>query len=572
MSSTSFSYQVSNLLEKMSSPDKDYRFMATNDLMSELQKDSITLDDDTERKVVKTLLKLLEDKNGEVQNLAVRCLAPLVHKIKAQQLETMVDTLCSNMESQNDQLRDVSSIALKTVMAELPGGASSSSVLCVKRVLPRLTEGLCVESKTDASVKLEILDILSNLIFRFGRSFGLNFEEIDKAIFLQLEKERQALRKRSIHALGFLVDVVSNEHYDKIVQKILTGCAENAKNSNNLRTYVSAATGICKSSSARFAHFLPQFVPQFLVFCKEVDDDELKEACLQAFETFIYRCTKDMIPFLDQIVEINSQFIKYDPNYHYDEEETNGNMMETDDGTNGHDEDEEDDEGDGDEYSDDDDLSWKVRRAAAKCVEALITYHPSRLPEHYRVLGPLLINRFKEREDNVKYDIFQAYTALLKQTRQLLPETFHHSQQTLNSSSDSANDHISLTLFSKFVDEELSPDQHKVFEILSGQSGTLVRAIHSQLKGKNLKTRQHCFVLLSHLLKALPGALANYFQLLVGPIQTTLNDKCADGNMKITALHFVVVAMRTHDPKTLTPFINALTPLIVKAVQDPSTK
>ena len=56
----------------MTSTDKDFRFMATNDLMTELQKDSIKLDDDSERKVVKMLLKLLEDKNGEVQNLAVR--------------------------------------------------------------------------------------------------------------------------------------------------------------------------------------------------------------------------------------------------------------------------------------------------------------------------------------------------------------------------------------------------------------------------------------------------------------------------------------------------------------------
>lgn len=45
------SYQISGLLEKMVSEDKDYRFMATNDLMGELQKDSIALDDDTERKV-----------------------------------------------------------------------------------------------------------------------------------------------------------------------------------------------------------------------------------------------------------------------------------------------------------------------------------------------------------------------------------------------------------------------------------------------------------------------------------------------------------------------------------------
>lgn len=43
--------QISNLLEKMLSADKDFRFMACNDLITELQKDSIKLDDDIERRV-----------------------------------------------------------------------------------------------------------------------------------------------------------------------------------------------------------------------------------------------------------------------------------------------------------------------------------------------------------------------------------------------------------------------------------------------------------------------------------------------------------------------------------------
>lgn len=40
-----------NYYFQMTSSDKDFRFMATNDLMVELQKDSIKLDDDSERKV-----------------------------------------------------------------------------------------------------------------------------------------------------------------------------------------------------------------------------------------------------------------------------------------------------------------------------------------------------------------------------------------------------------------------------------------------------------------------------------------------------------------------------------------
>ena len=56
----------------MNSSDKDFRFMATADLITELKKASIKLDDEIEKKIVKMLLNLLEDKVGEVQNLAVK--------------------------------------------------------------------------------------------------------------------------------------------------------------------------------------------------------------------------------------------------------------------------------------------------------------------------------------------------------------------------------------------------------------------------------------------------------------------------------------------------------------------
>ena len=46
--------------------------MALNDMTHQLQKDSVKLDDDSERKLVKKILNLIDDKNGEVQNLAVK--------------------------------------------------------------------------------------------------------------------------------------------------------------------------------------------------------------------------------------------------------------------------------------------------------------------------------------------------------------------------------------------------------------------------------------------------------------------------------------------------------------------
>ncbi len=48
-----------------------------------------------------------------------------------------------------------------------------------------------------------------------------------------------------------------------------------------------------------------------------------------------------------------------------------------------------------DEYSDDDDMSWKVRRAAAKCLESVIATRRELLTEFYKTVSPQLIARFK---------------------------------------------------------------------------------------------------------------------------------------------------------------------------------
>lgn len=58
---------------------------------------------------------------------------------------------------------------------------------------------------------------------------------------------------------------------------------------------------------------------------------------------------------------------------------------------------------------DDDDTSWKVRRAATKTIEAIIASRPEILKNFFqRYLKPL-IGRFKERDDNVKCNILEAF-------------------------------------------------------------------------------------------------------------------------------------------------------------------
>lgn len=47
-------------------------------------------------------------------------------KVKEYQVETIVDTLCANLRSDKEQLRDIAGIGLKTVLSELPPAATGT--------------------------------------------------------------------------------------------------------------------------------------------------------------------------------------------------------------------------------------------------------------------------------------------------------------------------------------------------------------------------------------------------------------------------------------------------------------
>ncbi|KAI6032414.1 hypothetical protein EDC04DRAFT_2515879, partial [Pisolithus marmoratus] len=58
------SYLMNSLIEKMQSPDQDFRFMGLNDLLNEIKQDpnSFLGDESVENKVLRQVLKLVEDK------------------------------------------------------------------------------------------------------------------------------------------------------------------------------------------------------------------------------------------------------------------------------------------------------------------------------------------------------------------------------------------------------------------------------------------------------------------------------------------------------------------------------
>lgn len=537
--------------------------MATNDLMSELQKDSIKLDDDSERKVVRMLLKLLEDKNGEVQNLAVKCLGPLVNKVKEFQVETIVESLCSNMVSEKEQLRDISSIGLKTVIAELPQAPGGFSGNICKRITGRLTTA--IERQEDVSVQLEALDIVADLLLRFGNVLQAFHGSILNALLPQLCSQRQAVRKRTICACSNLVLSCNNALYVKLIDHLYDGLCSDSSNNSQIRTYIQCIAAVCRQSGHKFGEHIEKFVPPILN-CSNVDDDELREFCLQAFESFVNRCPKEITPHIPAITELCLKYMTYDPNYNYDEDDDDEENADDDvNGDGGFDDEDEVDEND--EYSDDDDMSWKVRRSAAKCLEAIISTRHELLADFYKVLSPALIARFKEREENVKSDIFHAYITLLKQTKSTV------ANGSVGGGAIGCGGGGDVAVGQQVASSNLDPnamimDDETPMLLLQTQIQAIVKGVQSQMREKSIKTRQDCFQLLKELCQVLPGALGPHIGDLIPGILYSLGEKNASSNMKIDALSFIYCLLTSHQARVFHSYISILLTPVINAVGD----
>lgn len=57
---------------QLGSSDKDFRYMATSDLLQELKKDTLRMDVETEKKICRVVLQQMQDISGDISNLAIK--------------------------------------------------------------------------------------------------------------------------------------------------------------------------------------------------------------------------------------------------------------------------------------------------------------------------------------------------------------------------------------------------------------------------------------------------------------------------------------------------------------------
>ena len=254
----------------------------------------------------------------------------------------------------------------------------------------------------------ECLDILAEIFKRFGPlilryATLVNKEELMRVVSEQLSREKLFLRKKATNCLGALAEDLTQKQLQQMCL-LLIDRIRKARTKADTFTLIQCFGQMARTVGNKIAQHLGDVFPllseQAWAVSREqsVDvDNEIAEACLSTLETLVKKCPKEIAGYVERVLELAFELLTYDPNYTYDAD-ADAHMEAAEEGAGWGSDFEDENAGN----EDDDDTSWKVRRAATKTIEAIIASRPDLLKTIYERYVRKLVDRFKERDDNVK--------------------------------------------------------------------------------------------------------------------------------------------------------------------------
>lgn len=511
-------------------------------------------------------MKLLKDSNSEVQGMALKCLSPLTSFVEVPPAAYIVEGLLDHvLESDASKcrscgpdnvsvkaLRDVSSLGLKAILSELEPDSLKASMV-TKTATPRLVRAIrSTKPVGDATdIVIETLELLHDVLFRMGIQLVEMHGEISEAIFRQLPSQSAMISKRAISCLGALSATSENVLFGAIVERT-TSYLQSQDSQEAIRTGVQIIWALSKSSGHRLSSHVPVLAPILFEYSTSEqyeEDDELREHCLQALASFCSRCKREMGAFSEKLANTVIALAKYDPNYVGDvddDEEEDGGMGEDD---------MEDDFGDDEDYSDDDDMSWKVRRAAIRCLHSAISVELAPRGELCEKFGPFLVSRFREREEPVKLDVFAAFSELLR----LCSNQVRTGTALLHSAGPEMEVGDAMAVDAA---DGLRPEMAP----LRDRGPEIMRNLKRELNSKSLKTRIKAMALLRDLVNTMSPVITSLVSSLIGEVEQSLAD--AATAMKTESLLLLRAVAKRGGAEALKDHIGVLIPRVLATTDD----
>ena len=568
-----------------------------------------------------------------VLKLPADILAPFIHRV-------------SNIKTTNSVDTSIPTTALRTFVTSfpppLPGlpppEKTADAYSAISKVLiPRLLGYIVIPTGidnlpspppgmldigSDKGVNSDAVDVLIDIIRCFGPMLkDAEKQALQKTILTILDDERTAsmIKKKAVVAISILSLYMPDPLLRAFISQLTEGFQDPDLPSSKRRLLLNMAGSLSRSVPQRLGPYLKTIVPFIIGALSEEeyeeitaelsedsdrtsDADEVREAALVALEGLLACCSSEMRPFTNDAISAALRYAGYDPNSASDEDDEAMGGTQEDEGDEV-DADDEDFEQEG-AFSDDEDASWKIRRCAAKALYAIIsTRSNGDLLENgtlYEKIAPVLIKRFKEREDNVRLEILLTLALLVRKTGEntsigtvavsdgefsLEQGRRSRKRRRVDSNTDilGAAGALSSTMGLSSPAASPSPVSGPRAE-LARLSPVIVKGVSQLLKQPSVPTKQTAMSLLRDIVLVRNGGLSDSLSKIMEPLvdviksssnlpngsaSTSLGASAATGGvMRIDALQLICAICDTHSSRILAPYIENMVSSVITAAKD----
>jgi cullin-associated NEDD8-dissociated protein 1 len=502
---------IQSFAERIINVDPDLRQMALFDLQELLNSSEVVLSEPEQDKIVPHVLTAFTSRevNSEIHSQSVRLLATLVKKLSPKNRQKIAEHLVTCLwdqitETKNAEairtLRENALMGLKSLIEGLQDDHKETVQLVL---VPRLLAGM---KSTDSKIKADILDVLSELIRKFGKAISDKHASIQEAAIACFSGD-QGLRKKGVACVANLCLFSSDDLFNQVLQLTLAGL--NADRGEHLRRHIQLCNTITRVAADRFGSAVEKVIPLFFKELNRLQSaseeesqsvaaDEVRENILQALDSFISRCPNHVGHLLPEIVDHCGVLVKWDPNFCEvdDVEETEDEEL--------------------DDIDDDDDSSWKVRKSAARCLLSVVSSRPDQLPLLFEKLcsehSSLLISRFKERVENVRLEVLSVFHAMLDASK-------------LTVAADQASGSFQMSSYLVGGSFRMSIEPRDEVKLLFPVKSQLVNGLVSAAKHKSQKVKVAAFSILRDLFALIGAELSPFIVACSALVKSTLGDQ-----------------------------------------------
>lgn len=465
-------------------------------------------------------------------------MVPLIRKLGEDSARELFEALSKLLyEHKDETTRDLAGSGMKIMLESI---STENAKVVIRILIPKLVSGARDAAKPDA-VKDRAqmsLELLGELLSRFGKDVS-DYDKIQEVVLPLISSKDSMNKKKAIVCLGYLSTVSSDKLFDDLLNHLTTAITK-TKEVGSIRTLVQAIGTLSRFAGNRMGKYVDKIFEIVQTYMDHKDffveedkyDDELREICLQTLEALITRCPTELKHHIPEIEKLALRFIKHDPNRMDDDEDADMDVDEDED----QDEEDDDDDYEGD-FDDEDDLSWKVRKAAARDIAALIRAYPSQLSNFYGAVAKALISRFAEDEDNVRQEALSTFLTLLHQTAAIGDKT-----QGAGNAANSLSAHT---------------------DALAAQCAKLLSDKHTKIP-----TRVSALQVLRQAMHVLNGGFESNLEKLVPLCPKSLAVKNASSVLKTEALLFLNALLTLHEPANFAKLTTQIWSAIETAIKD----